>query len=176
MLCSFIMGYTSFPQRKKNRLRDYNYSQNGWYFVTICTYKKQDFFGKIENGNIVLNEYGNMVKQQWEWLENQYHYIYLDEWIIMPNHVHGIIVIENEHDPCRDRSRPVPTIGANTSIKIKSLSEIMGAFKTTSSKMIHIHGLTYFKWQRSFHDHIIRTEKKLQNIRKYIQNNPIKFQ
>ncbi len=156
--------------RKLNRLKDYDYSQEGYYFVSICTKEKEAYFGRMENEKMILNEYGEIVKRQWLWLENQYGYVCLDEFIVMPNHFHGILVIDNNFDnKCRDRSRPVPTV------KIKSLSELIGVFKTTSSKSIHQNGLVQFKWQRSFYDHIIRNDKSLNNIRKYIIDNPLKW-
>lgn len=102
-------------------------------------------------------------------MKERYPYVDLDEFIIMPNHIHGIIIINDSS--CRDKSRPVPTAG----IKIKSLSQLVGAFKTTSSKLIHENGLEKFAWQRSFYDHIIRNEKSLTQIRNYIRYNPMKW-
>jgi len=164
-------------------------------------------FGTVKNGQIILNKAGMIVKKQWQWLPAQYSHIYHDEWIIMPDHIHGIITIKqmgNEvyidstgringidcNNTCRDRSRPVPT-GTDTNIidinaynetdtdvninvipKIKPLDQIIGAFKTTSSKLIHQSGNTSFAWQRSYYDHIIRDQKSLHCIRKYIKNNP----
>ena len=189
------------PNRKLNRLKDYDYSQEGYYFVTTCTKNHEHFFGKIENDKIILNKYGEIVERQWLWLENQYNYINLDVYIIMPNHFHGILIISHS----RDRSRPVPTMGKPVPTmgkpvpttmgkpvptmgkpvpamgkpvpakKIKTLSELIGAFKTTSSKLIHQNGLINFAWQRSFYDHIILDPKSLFNIRKYIKNNPPKW-
>ena len=155
-------------KRKPNRLQNYDYSQAGYYFVTICTQNRVNYFGKIERQLMHLNEIGEIVKNQWVWLSTQYDYVELDTYIVMPNHLHGILIIRS----CRDRSRPVST-GTK---KIKSLSELIGAFKTTSSKQIHKYGLSRFKWQRSFYDHIIRNEKSLDNIRAYIQNNPLNWE
>ena len=111
---------------------------------------------------MMLNAYGQIVGQQWTWLQKQYKYVELDEYVIMPNHMHGIVVID-----C--------SVQINKQ-KIKSLSELIGAFKTTSSKLIHQVGLNKFEWQKSFYDHIIRNEISLFNIRKYIKNNPIKWE
>jgi len=155
------------PNRKLNRLHGYDYSEYGYYFVTICTKNREKFFGKIQGSETVLNEYGKIVEKQWLWLAQQYRYIQLDKYIIMPNHMHGILIIR------RDRSRPVPTITI-VHTKTKSLSQLIGAFKTTSSKIIRLNGLTEFFWQRSFYDHIIHDEKSLFNIREYIQNNPLR--
>ncbi|MDD4611147.1 MAG: hypothetical protein PHU73_04330 [Patescibacteria group bacterium] len=180
--------------RKLNRLKEYDYSQDGWYFITICVKNRIECFGEIKNGEMKLNECGEIVNQQWLWLEKQYYYVRLDEYVVMPNHCHGILIIDHSR---RDRSRPVPTtdlspdnlhpdrsrpvpttdLSANDfqpNNKIKSLSELIGAFKTTSSKIIHQNGKEDFAWQRSFYDHIIRNENLLNRIREYIRNNPLK--
>jgi len=182
-------------ERKNNRIKNYDYSQNGYYFVTICIKNKYNFFGKIKNNKMFLNKYGKIIEKQWLWLEQHYKYVKLDEYIIMPDHFHGILIIDKtrvfcrdrsrvfcrdrsrvfcrdrSRVFCRDRSRPVST---KSQQKIKPLSELIGAFKMTSSKIIHQNGLKQFFWQRSFYDHIIYDENSLTNIRKYIKNNPIK--
>ena len=90
-------------RRKLNRLHDYDYSQTGWYFVTICTRNREEFFGEIKNQEMVFNERAWIVKKQWLWLACQYKGIKLDQFIIMPNHIHGIVVINS-----RDRSHSKP--------------------------------------------------------------------
>jgi len=148
--------------RKLNRLSDYDYTQEGYYFVTVCVKDRQECLGIIESGKMILNEYGKIVEKQWLWLSDQYSYIELDEFVVMPNHFHGILSIVGNG---RDRSLH----------KIKSLSELIGAFKTTSSKLIHHTGLLDFQWQKSFYDHIIRNENDLNRIREYIASNPLKW-
>ena len=155
-----------FTQRKLLRLKKFDYSTPGYYFVTICTKRRIPFFGEIINRNIILNEIGNIVKQQWLWLEKNFKYVKLDEWIIMPNHLHGIVIINNYVGNGRDRSLPT---------KIKPLPELIGAFKTTSSKLIRQLGLNSFQWQKSYYDHIIRNENSLQKIRQYIRYNHLKW-
>jgi putative transposase len=110
-----------------------------------------------------LNEYGEIAKRQWHWLSEQYRYIVLHSFVVMPNHIHGIIEINHSRIPS-----PV-------SIKIKPLSEIMGAYKTTVSKQIHLAGFIDFKWQRSFYEHIIRDEKSFETITEYINYNPLNW-
>ncbi len=90
--------------RKPNRLREYDYSASGWYFVTICTQKHIPYFGKVENGKMVLNRYGRIVDEMWNWLPKQYSYCKLDEYVIMPNHFHGIIIIERNDNNKKQRS------------------------------------------------------------------------
>ncbi len=114
-----------------------------------------------------LNQYGNIVNSQLKWLEIQYPYISLHAHIVMPNHIHAIIEINSNV-----MKTNVEISEATAKIKIKSLSQIMGAFKTTSSKIIHNTGFEDFSWHRSFHDHIIRDERAYFNIINYIRNNP----
>ena len=151
--------------RKKNRLPEYDYSKPGYYYVTICTHNRIEWFGDINDGCMNLNDCGLVVKQQWEWLGNQYPYVTLDKYIIMPNHLHGIVLLNRPVRNGRDRSLPS-----------KTLSSLIGAFKKTSSKILHSQGLNRFKWHKSFYDHIIRDDESLENIRHYIVNNPITWQ
>jgi putative transposase len=161
-------------KRKRNRLKEYDYSQAGYYFVTICVNDREDYFGKIVNAGCVLNEFGKVIKQILESIPALYPYLELDYYVIMPDHIHIIIII----DPStvnvvtgRDLSQK-----DEQKQKIKSLSEIIGAFKTMTSKELHKKGLKEFKWQRSFYDRIIRNEKELYQIRKYIEQNPLSFE
>lgn len=153
--------------RKANRLKEYDYSQPGDYFVTICVNNFRSVFGFINNDVMCLNIYGSIIYQQLSWLETQYPYVTIDTAIVMPNHIHVIISISDDD--------PVVT-GRDLSLqkdKIKPLSELIGAFKTTASKSIHLAGLTDFRWQRSFYDSIINNDIALNNARDYIINNPI---
>jgi REP element-mobilizing transposase RayT len=168
--------------RKRNRMLGYDYSQNNLYFVTICVQDRKCCFGAIvgtgrdlsvhnqnpaHNQNcsanaitkiMQRNQYGTIAHDRLVWLENQYVYVFLHSYIVMPNHVHAIIEIDS------DRT-------SEQSIKIKSLSELVGAYKTTSSKQIHLAGLSGFAWQRSFHDHIIRNVASYERISNYIETN-----
>ena len=149
-------------------MKGYDYAENGAYFVTVCTHRRECLFGEIMDGKMALNEYGEIVSESWKWLGVQYDYIELDAWMIMPNHMHGIIVIN--HD-CRGGSRTAPTE------KPKPVGRCIGAFKTVSTKQINqirnTPGLSV--WQRNYWEHIIRNEKSLENIRDYIINNPSKW-
>jgi REP element-mobilizing transposase RayT len=177
----------------------FDYSNDGFYFVTICTKNRKEWFGKIENNKMVLNNFGKIVQNQWIWLMEHFCGIYFDEFIIMPNHFHGILEIDRfdfnymdeccygDNRSCRDNPRVVPTTTTpTTTTTTKSqnnhnnpcqnlLSKTINAFKTTSSKLIHQRGLLEFCWQRSFYDHIVRNEEDLNRIRFYIQNNPINW-
>ena len=130
--------------RKKNRLKYYNYSTEGMYFITICTKNRTEILGKIINNNIILSQEGKMVKKYIEQIEKVYNGTYMDEYIIMPNHIHLIINIQKKMD----------------------ISRIIKQYKMSVSKV-----LGYSIWQKSYHDHIIRNEKEYYIIKNYIQNN-----
>lgn len=160
-------------QRKPNRLRQYDYSNGGYYFVTVCTKERGEWFGKIENGQMQLNELGKIVFAYWADIPKYYPNITLDEWIIMPDHIHGIIVISSgsivgtEH--CSVRIK-------NTA-DIVSLSQVIKSFKDVVTKQIRSDLENFcFLWQRSFYDHIIRSGAVLSRIREYIQNNPLNWE
>lgn len=154
-----------FKSRKQNRLNDYDYSGNGYYFVTICIDGCSEWLGNIINDEMIINSYGAMCQQCWADLPNHYNNLAIDTYIVMPNHMHGILIIDSIKQ--REGYKPSPTD------KLHSLSEIIRGFKTFSSKQINkiIKTKNKFKWQRSFYDHIIRDDKSLNNIRKYIVDN-----
>jgi putative transposase len=161
--------------RKTNRLLGYDYSQCGHYFITTCVNDRCCVFGDVDNFEMKLNNLGRIVKNQWLWLAKQYSYVELDEFVVMPNHVHGII-INNQNHVGTGRDLSLRDAGLFQSVKIKPLPELVGAFKTTSSKLIHEKGVSDFKWQRSYYDHIICDDDALDNIREYIMNNPVQWE
>lgn len=150
------------PQRKRTRYKDFDYSSDGYYFITICVENRNNFFGIIYNGKINLNAYGNILEKCWLDLPNHYNCT-IDYYSIMPDHFHGIIIIERS---------------TNSNNKNYSLSEIIRGFKTFSSRKINLElqNKDKFKWQKSFYDRIIRNEKELYQIRKYIEQNPLKWE
>lgn len=179
-------------ERKLLRLAGYDYATSGAYFITICVHGRKNEFGIIAGDVMQLNEYGLIVEQQWKWLFDQYDYLQIDEYCVMPNHFHGIIWITASVGNGRDRSllqgncndRSLRGNCNNRSLrgncidrsqrdgKIKPIPELIGAFKTTSSKLIHRAGNEQFKWQKSYYDVIIRDNESLQRICEYIKNNP----
>lgn len=177
-------------KRKRNRLFGYDYSLPGWCFVTICTQNLVRCFGKVINSQMVLNDFGEIAKKQWYWLGRQYSYVGIDVFMVMPNHIHGILEIRDtlcsdsvrrndtrrnstrRDDTRSDMSKPVTTDDVVVGKKRLPLSNIVGAFEMTSSKSIHQFGYSDFSWQRSFHDRIIRNEDEYQRIRYYILQNP----
>jgi putative transposase len=157
-------------KRKSIRLKDYNYSSPGAYFVSICTQNRENKFGAIVNGVMQLNEFGTIVQESWLWLSKQYEYLELDEWSIMPNHFHGILKI-NEFG--RGGSGTA-CVGSH----IKSLGSLVGAFKTVVAKRINelLNMPGGVVWQRSYYEHVIRNEDDLHRIREYIVNNVPKWE
>ena len=162
----------TIKHRKRNRMLDFDYSSNNLYFVTSCSKDKICCFGEVIDGRMVLNEVGEIAQQQWQWLINKYPYLKSHAFVVMPNHIHGILEING--DLINDDGAMEWT-GRDLSLqsqKIKSLSELMGAYKTTTSKKIHLMGHNNFVWQRSFHDHIIRNTVYYDKIFEYIITNP----
>ncbi len=155
-------------ERKPTRLRNYDYSQDNLYYITSCVKDRVCCFGTVADKKMICNDFGRIAESQWNWLFLQYPYLICHAFVVMPNHIHGIIEINRSSvGTGRDLSLQ--------DIKIKSLSEIMGAYKTTVSKLIHNAGLKTFQWQRSFHDHIIRDDGSYQRIFDYIRDNPAKW-
>ena len=155
--------------RRSIRLGCYDYSQDGWYFVTIRALGHKCLFGKFADGQIQLYEYGRIIDKCWKWLAEQYDYVHLDRYVVMPNHLHGIIIIR------KSGSRTAPTT-KNTQ-KCKPLSRLVGAFKTVSTKQINIIRNTPGRklWQRNYYEHIIRNEEELNHVRQYITENPLNW-
>ena len=141
----------TFYNRKPTRLPNYDYSNNNHYFITICTYEKRCIFGTID----ALNERGIIVKKALETLSTHYEGVYVENYIVMPNHIHAIIVLENQN---------------------KTLSEIIGLFKSGVSREIKKMHPELRVWQRSFHDHIIRNKKSYAKIWEYVQYNHQKWE
>jgi REP element-mobilizing transposase RayT len=166
--------------RRSIRLKGYDYAQAGAYFVTLCTQARECLLGEVAGNAMRLNDWGRIVAESWEWLAEQYPYVELDEWVVMPNHMHGIIVLVNDDGgdgPLgRGGSRPAPTRPAPTT-KRKPLGQLIGAFKTVSAKRINLMRGTPGApvWQRNYYEHIVRDDRALKAIRHYIQNNPLKW-
>jgi putative transposase len=145
--------------RRSIRLKAYDYTQPGAYFVTLCTDDRQLLFGEITDGAMHLNRMGLIVQNTWLDLPRHYPHVVLDAIVIMPNHVHAVIVL---------------TDNGITHKKRHGLPEIVRAFKSFSAKRINALRRTPGRpvWQRNYYDHIVRNEDEWEGIRAYIQNNP----
>lgn len=159
------------PQRKLQRLKNYDYSQNGAYFITLCTQDRLCLFATIKNGKLILNNAGKMVYDKFIEIPNIYPGIEIDNFIVMPNHLHAIMTIEKHGGTTRGSFPTMP------------LSGYVQRFKTLTTKL-YIDGVKNGKfprfnnklWQKSFHDHIIRNEQEYLKISEYIQTNPLSWE
>ncbi len=156
--------------RKSIRLRDYDYSQSGAYFVTICTKNKECLLGDVVDGKIVLNDIGKFVQQCWLNIPEHFPNGTVDEYIIMPNHIHGIVIITvgaNNYSPLQNEQlfqSPSRTIGS-----------IIRGFKIGVTKWSRQNTDMYTLWQRNYYEHIIRNEGDMNTILEYIVNNPLRW-
>jgi len=185
---------------ESTRLQNWDYGWNGAYFITICTQNREHYFGEIHEQKMKLSEIGKLVHDYWHEIPNHFQNISLGEFIVMPNHIHGIIIIDK---PCGDNDNnnddivetrqclvstttntPNPYGSSNNSKTIgqkrfqnqgkNTLSSIVGSYKSVVTKNVRlIHA--NFAWQSRFHDHIIRDDKSFNTISNYIQNNPLKW-
>ena len=162
--------------RESIRLKNYDYSSGGMYFITVCTHKHECLFGEIQKnrrGTIfcALNERGKFVEQCWGAITQHYNNVVLDKYIVMPNHVHGILFIKNngvqDIEPLRNEYQHIIS---------GSIGAIIRGFKIGVTRWFRENTNIQIVWQRNYHDHIIREEKDLNRIREYIMNNPLKWQ
>lgn len=165
--------------RRSIRLKGYDYTRAGMYFVTICAWQKTCLFGEIVNDAMVLNAYGEIVESCWHELPEHYQNVELDEMVVMPNHVHGIIVITDVGaglKPAPTKGEPAPA-STNAPPKQHGLSEFVRALKTFSARKINVlrNNPGCPVWQRNYYERIIRNEKELDETRMYIMNNPLKW-
>jgi REP element-mobilizing transposase RayT len=166
--------------RRSIRLRNYDYTQAGAYFVTICVQDRECLFGEITNRVMRLHDAGNIVAEQWIKTGDIRDTVELDAWTVMPNHFHGIIVLIDTAR--RGTARRAPTCRAPTTERFGkpvsgSLPTIVRAFKSAATKNVNILRNTPGNklWQPNYWEHIIRNETELQRIREYIHNNPARW-
>lgn len=190
------MRYDSFKHHRRSiRLKDYDYSQEGAYYLTIVAQKRECLFGDVANAEMILYDAGEMLQRQWLALPERFANMELDEFVIMPNHFHGIVVITDKMGratPGRAPTRGAPTTPTRDSDSVGAtlvvaqndrpdpvLGEIIGAWKsiTTDEYIRGVHELNWQPfdgklWQRNYYEHIIRNERDLNRIREYITANP----
>jgi len=165
----------NYPKRKLNRLREYDYTQNGFYFITICIKNKDKFFGEITGAKMELSEMGKIAQKYWKEIPDHFPDAYLDEFIIMPNHIHGIIIIKNSSASDNVRNNNYCSVQWQTKWS-RSVSSVIRGFKIGVTKWCRNNYFSQFAWQKSYYDHIIRNEESLQKIREYIINNPSQWE
>ncbi len=153
-------------------------STPGEYFVTICTYERKCLFGNVVNQEMVLSKEGEIAKDEWIKTQTIRPNVNLDEFVIMPNHIQGIIILNEMDDNCgRGTSQRAPTMEKFGNPTHNSIPTIVRLFKSSATKQIKTihHSNEIAVWQRGYYEHIIRDEIELNNIRAYIINNPIKW-
>ncbi len=160
------------PRRRSLRLPRFNYIRQGAYFVTVCTNGRQLLFGEVIDGEVEveLNELGRIAAEEWLKSAQVRIEIELDAWVVMPNHVHGIVIITDDH--CRG-DRPVAPSGPRSG----SLGAMIAGFKSATTKRINTMRGTpgASVWQRNYYEHVIRNESALDRIRQYIAENPARW-
>ncbi|MCX6170839.1 MAG: hypothetical protein NTX65_15975 [Ignavibacteriales bacterium] len=160
------------------RLKEWDYSNPWWYYVTINTKNHVEYFGKIENERMVLSELGLIVHEEWLRTKTIRQNVDLDYFVIMPNHLHGIIILEGEKivETCRGKSLQQKNERVFSKLIANSLSVIINQFKGAVKRLANKNGYKSFTWQPRFYDRIIHSEKELLNIRNYIDQNPSKWE
>ena len=181
-------------RRNSYRLEGYDYSQAGCYFVTVCVQGRQCLFGEIIEGEMVLNDAGKLVVHWWHETENKFPHLELDQYVLMPNHIHGIVAFVGADLCVRPQHRNIKPSNCHQIEQERKeqnqegghtgppLQEIIQWFKTMTTneyiKEVKSRRFPPFEkriWQRSFYDHIIRDDNDLNRVREYIQNNPLRW-
>lgn len=169
------------------RLKNWDYSTNGAYFITICTQNREHYFGEIVETQFIASEIGTMAEKYWMEIPQHFPYIELGNFVVMPNHVHGILIIDKNVVSAETRliasvppTNPLPTsqiggiTGKNNPMIQDNISRIIRWYKGRCSfEMRKIHA--EFGWQARFHDHIIRNAPEWERIQTYIENNPMNW-
>jgi len=178
---SAMTRISNYSELGSKRLPSHDYSHPGAYFVTICAARRQCIFGDIVDGRMRLNKSGLIVAEQWAGLPSHYANASLDEFVIMPNHVHGIICL-TEVDPSSvgagfQPAHSSPPTNPRHAKPRHGLPEMIRGFKTYSSLGINrLNGPPGNPvWQRNYYEHVVRTEDDLDRVRRYIVENPLKW-
>jgi putative transposase len=178
-----VILYRNRYRIESARLKGWDYASHGWYFVTVCARNRECFFGEVMGGRMRLSEIGDVARRYWEEIPHHSGNVRLDAFVVMPSHVHGIIIIEGVGTgPCRDVACNVSTAGAtittpsDMSPKSGSLSAILRSYKSAVTRWCRANGHPSFAWQPRFYDHIIRNQTALKNIREYIVSNPARWE
>jgi REP element-mobilizing transposase RayT len=163
-------------RRRSIRLPGYNYSEQGSYFITICTAGRQCILGNVEDGVAVLSAFGEIARQEWLRSATLRREVILDAFVVMPNHVHGIVTLtEQAPGAGSDVGAHGNAPGRAPIRQSRSIATFVGGFKGSVVRRINrLRGTSGVAvWQRNYHEHIIRDEEDLQRIRQYIIDNPL---
>jgi len=154
-----------------------DYAAPGWYFVTLCTARRKCFFGRIRGTGLIPAELGDEVARHWQRISNLRQRVRLDEFVVMPNHLHGIVVIEGGHRFSPPRLGDIDSFRAplDRQLRSTSLGSIVGSFKAGFTAWCRRSGYVEFGWQPRYYDKIIRSNAALGAIREYIRQNPLNW-
>ena len=163
-------------RRRSIRLEHYDYRQPGAYFVTVCTLGRQCWLGEIKEDELTPSIAGEIVRTAWNSLPERYPSISTDAFVVMPNHIHGVIIISSPDD-MNVGAQFIASDSKNEGVTnhAPTLGERVRAFKAVSTRLIHQAGLDAFGWQRNYYEHIVREDAELGRIRKYILENPLRW-
>jgi len=165
-------------KRKSIRLPDYDYSRPGVYFITICTNDRTCVLGVINNGRVKLNRLGQLVDSCWNRIPEHHKNVQLDQYVIMPNHLHGILLfLDKDEGAAGCAPTTDSTMGPRVKLKPGSLSVIIRSFKSSVTKMVRETDSSWAGpfWQRSYYEHVIRNETDMKQVREYIVTNPLRW-
>ena len=170
--------------RRSVRLRGYDYSQAGAYFITICAQNRRCLFGSIAEGTMALNDAGRAVAACWLQIPDHFPHVELDEYVVMPNHIHGIVIIvgANNYSPVQsNHDSPVQSNNHSPLQKhptgtARTIGSMVRGFKIGVTQWYRQRSVPSKIWQRNYWDHIIRNESELNRIRQYILNNPMQWE
>ncbi len=152
------------PKRKSLRLKNYDYSTTGYYFVTILTEDRKNLFGTIKNEKIALNDLGLLANKTWLNIPQHFSNITLDEYAIMPNHIHGLFLYSMDEKYKCENNRIAKSIGT-----------LIQSYKATVTRESRSINLQQNVWQRNYYEHVVRNEEGLNKTREYIKYNPLKW-
>ena len=156
--------------RRSVRIQGFDYLTPGAYFLTICTKDLRHSFGNVKGGQVCLSAAGEAVHNAWESMPKHFPHTDIDAFVVMPNHLHGILTILEHADP-PDTERQLGQIPCG------SIPVIVRSFKSAATRAARLAtGITESVWQRNYYEHVIRNEKSLQALRKYIAENPTKWE
>ncbi|RLD55589.1 MAG: transposase [Bacteroidetes bacterium] len=173
------MGNYQYKNRKTPRMQNWDYTQNAAYFITICTANRENYFGEIIDDKMILSPTGILADVFWHEIKNHAKFVELDEFVVMPNHIHGILILNNpigtghalSLSNANAPSQPLTGENRFQNIGKNSVSAIIGSYKSAVTK--HANRLKLpNEWQTRFHDHIIRNDDDFDRIKNYIANNP----
>jgi putative transposase len=166
-------------ERKTIRLQNWDYSSEGIYYITICCLDRKSFFGEVRDHAMILSEIGSTASQYWLEIPNHFPHVKLDEFVVMPNHLHGLLILDYSFVGTRhgvvllqSDKNTYQKVSQFSKPKKNSVSVIINQYKSSVKRWCNRNGYKYFQWQARFYDQIVRDEISIENIREYVYNNP----